>query len=288
MDTNTKKQIQLHLQNYVSRYESQNQAANTLQNVSSGTISQISNNKWDKINDKMWKNIASQIGFNKNAWETVETNVYKEVTRYLTDAQENSLVMAYTGEAGTGKSHAAKEYVKNNPKAYLLSCNEYWQKKDFLIELLTAMGRDASGMSVTEMMREVESRLKSTFCALIILDEADKLSDQVLYFFITLYNKLEDHCGIVMCATDHLSKRIKRGIVLNRKGYKEILSRLGRKFIELDEPDITDVTQICHANGVKSIAVIKRIYNDCENDMRRVKRKVHAELKRAEELITND
>ena len=236
----------------------------------------------------MWKNIASQIGFNKREWKSVETNVFLEVTRYLTDAQENSLVMAYTGKAGTGKSHAAKEYVKHNQKAYLLSCNEYWQKKDFLFELLTTMGRDASGMSITEMMREVESRLKSTFSALIILDEADKLSDQVLYFFITLYNKLEDHCGIVMCATDHLAKRINRGIILNRKGYKEIKSRLGRKFIELDEPDITDITQICAANGINEKSIIKRIYNDCEGDLRRVKRKVHAEIKRREEVIINE
>ena len=44
----------------------------------------------------------------------------------------------------------------------------------------------------------------------MVLDEADKLSDQVLYFFISLYNKLEDRVGIILCATDYLEKRIKK------------------------------------------------------------------------------
>lgn len=280
MEATIKKQIQLHLQNYVSRYESQTQAANTLHKVSTATVSQVLNNNWDLIKDSMWQNIAAQTGYKKNSWNTVETSVFKEVTSYLKDAQENSLVLAYTGEAGTGKTYTAKEYVKNNPKAYLLCCNEYWQRRDFLFELLTEMGRDASGMTIDEMMREISTRLKSTYCALIIMDEADKLSDQVLNFFITLYNNLEDHCGIVMCATDHLAKRINRGIVLNKKGFKEVKSRLGRKFIELDEIDITDVTQVCAANGIKDKATIKRIYSDCEGDLRRVRRKIHAELKR--------
>jgi hypothetical protein len=97
-----------------------------------------------------------------------------------------------------------------------------------------------------------------------------------MYFFITLYNQLEDRCGIVLCATDHLSKRVKRGLTLNRRGYKEIYSRVGRKFIELEGVGITDVTQICMANGIKNPALIKDIYNDSENDLRRVKRKIHA------------
>jgi hypothetical protein len=108
------------------------------------------------------------------------------------------------------------------------------------------------------------------------MDEADKLSDQVLYFFITLYNQLEGHCGIVLAATPHLEKRIKRGIKLNKKGYTEIFSRLGRKFIELKGVCFSDVKAICQANGVNGATGIKEIWDDCEGDLRRVKRKIHA------------
>ncbi len=63
---------------------------------------------------------------------------------------------------------------------------------------------------------------------------------------------------------------------LHKKGYKEIYSRLGRKFIELKGVGSTDVNQICQANRITDKAQIKEIFEDSEFDLRRVKRKVHA------------
>jgi len=276
MNEKTKNLIKVALQEYVDRYDSQNQASNTLNGVSSATVSQILNGKWDLIKETMWRTVASQIGWKEYKWVAVETADFKAIKQIMSDAQSTSQVFAFTGDAGSGKSFALKQYVADSPKSYLLSCNEYWNKKDFLSELLTKMGRDYTGLTITEMMREVVKQLKSQNNPLIIMDEADKLGDQVMYFFITLYNQLEDHCGIVICATGHLSKRIKRGLTLNRRGYSEIFSRVGRKFIELSGVGVTDITQICLANGITNKTLIKDIYNDSECDLRRVKRKIHA------------
>ena len=276
MNTQTKQAIKQSLIEYIERFESQNKAANSLQGVSSATISQIVNNNWDLIKDEMWRNIANQIGYDENKWEVVETRDFRMLNSILNDAQEHSNVFAVVGSAGTGKTATLKTYAAHNKKTYLLQCNEYWNRKFFLAELLTRMGRDYSGLTVAEMMHEAVKILKIQEKPLIILDEADKLSDQVLYFFITLYNQLEDNCGILLCATDHLAKRIKRGIKLNKKGYNEIYSRIGRKFIELKGVGSTDVNQICQANGITDKAQIKEIFEDSEFDLRRVKRKVHA------------
>ncbi|MCH4824267.1 ATP-binding protein [Gramella lutea] len=276
MTNPNKEQIVLELERYVSRYDSQNQAAKTLKGVSSATVSQMINRNWDLIKDEMFRNVASQIGYNPNRKEIVETRDYKKVTRLLADAQKHHNVFAITGEAGSGKSIALKSYAANHKRAHLLQCNEYWNRKYFLAELLLAMGRDYSGLTVAEMMMEVVRVLKKQDNPLIIMDEADKLSDQVLYFFITIYNQLEDHCGIVLVATDHLDKRIKKGLRLNKKGYKEIYSRIGRKCIELNGVGPSDITQVCAANGVTDRNDIKEIIKDSENDLRRVMRKIHA------------
>ena len=79
-----------------------------------------------------------------------------------------------------------------------------------------------------------------------------------------------------MCATDQLKKRIMRGLKLNKKGYKEIFSRIGRKFIELKGVGHTDITAVCIANGITDRGQIRDIIDDCGYDLRRVKRKVHA------------
>ena len=280
MELIKKQQIQRALRTYCERYESQNKAANTMKGVSSATVSQILNENWDLITDAMWRNVATQIGYKENRWEAVETNNYRQMMMLLADVKENSLVMAITGEAGSGKTFAATQYTAKNKGSYMLCCNEYWNRKVFLTELLTSLGRDYTGYTVSEMMIEAVRALKTQDAPLLILDEADKLSDQVFYFFITLYNQLEDECGIVLLATDHLEKRIKRGIKLNKKGYNEIWSRLGRKCVQLKGVNAADIAAICEANGIVESREVDIVVADSESDLRRVKRKVHALTKK--------
>lgn len=274
MNENQKQAIAARLAIYVERFESQNKASKSLKGVSSATISQVLNQKWELIADEMWRNIASQTGYSNKEWVAVETGDFKFLTAVLESARTGSTVFAVTGDAGTGKTFALRKYVEENKRSYLIQCNEFWNRKTFMQELLAAMGRSYSGYTVTDMMSEVVRTLKTQQNPLIIMDEADKVSDQVLYFFITLYNQLEDHCAIVMCATDHLEKRIKRGLKLGKKGYKEIYSRIGRRFVELDGLSSSDITAICVANGVVDKARIREVVEDSQWDLRRVRRKI--------------
>ena len=272
-----KQQITDSLRQFCQQKGSQNKAANALNGVSSATISQILSGKIELVADEMWRNIESQIKTSMpTEWVLVETRDFKALNRYFMDSQLHSNVFAIVGDAGSGKTKAIEQYSNDNENVYHLSCSEFWNKKFFLQELLQAMGRDCSGLTISEMMHEAVTQILKKNKPIIILDEADKLTDQVLYFFITLYNKLEDRCGIVLCATDHLDKRIKRGLKINKKGYKEIFSRIGRKCIELKGVGSTDVAQVCMANGIEDKTLIKQVWDDCECDLRRVKRKIHA------------
>lgn len=276
MKTTEKQQIKAKLAEFCEIKGGQNKAANALRGVSSATISQVLNDNWELISEEMWRTIASQTGYDPRAWVVVETRGYKRMYGLLQDAQDNAVVFAVTGDAGCGKSEAIKSYAANNRNVYNLSCSEYWNRKHFMTELLQCMGIDSTGCTVPEMMSDIILALKKKENPLVVLDEADKLSDQVLYFFISLYNKLEDHVGIMLCATDYLEKRIKKGIRTNRKGYKEIYSRVGRKFIPIQIVNSEDVAAVCIANGVADPEAINEVIEDCENDLRRVKRKIHA------------
>lgn len=271
-----KQQIKAKLAEFCEIKGGINKAANALCGTSSGTISQMLNDNWELISDNMWRKIAKQIGYDSRAWVVVETRGYKRMYGLLQDAQANALVLAVTGDAGCGKSEAIKSYAANNRNVFNLSCSEYWNRKHFMAELLQNMGIDSTGCTVPEMMSDIILALKKLENPIVALDEADKLSDQVLYFFISLYNKLEDHVSIILCATDYLEKRIKKGVRTNRKGYKEIYSRVGRKFIPIQVVNSEDVAAVCIANGVEDVDTINEIIDDCDNDLRRVKRKVHA------------
>ena len=269
------------LKAYCDLKGSQNKAAASLNAVSAATISQIFNGNWELITEEMWRNIAAQIGYDPRKWVVIQTQGYTRMYDLLQDAQENALVLAVTGDAGCGKSQAIQTSARQHRDVFVLSCSEYWNRKQFFAELLQVMGVEATGSTVAEMVSEAVYNLKRKATPIIVMDEADKLSDQVLYFFISLYNKLEDQCGIVICATDYLKKRITRGVKANRKGYKEIYSRVGRKFIPMPVVNNEDVAAVCIANGVTDRATIEEIIDDCECDLRRVKRRVHAAKKEA-------
>lgn len=275
MDNTTKEQIRTELSNYVSKFDSLNKAGTSLRNVSIATISNILNQKsLEKVSDEMWRNLANQIGLNEN-WQVVPTFNYQLLSGLFTDAALYQNVLAIIGDASVGKTEAAKQYGNNHKNVYLVRCDEFWNRRTFLTEILHAMGLDAGGYTVPDMMATAVKHILKVKNPILILDEIDKVNDNILCSVISIYNRIEGNCGMVLMATDHLERRLDRGLRLNKKGYKELYSRLGKKLIPLDATTRKDIEAIILANGISNPETIAQIYNDSDNDLRRVKRLVH-------------
>ena len=60
----------------------------------------------------------------------------------------------------------------------------------------------------------------------------------------------------------------------NTKGFKEIYSRLGSKFITLDGTDKKEVAEICRAHGITEPADIQEINNIYNGDLRAIDRQI--------------
>lgn len=273
------------LETYITQKGSQNKVAAEMKSVSAATLSQMRNHNWENIAPEMWRKVGAFLGVGSNDWKFAETANSKLLLKMFHESQNFALVMAVTANAGSGKTETAKKYETENKNVFRLSCNEYWDKKWFLRELLSKMGKETDGMTMPEMMQKAVITLKATANPIIILDEADKLADAVLLFFITLYNELEGHCGIIIMATQYLEKRIRRGIAQQKKGYREIYSRVGLRFIELEPTTYADVKAVCTANSLTDENTIRAISKDCDGDIRRVKRLVFANKRAAENGI---
>ena len=272
-----KEEIVAQLRSYVERKGSQKKAANSLDGVSSATINKMLNGTdLETISEEMWRSVAQQTRTKSEGWQLADTSVHREMTMLLSRAQEDALVAGVIGAAGSGKTETCREYADEHRNVYHITCGEHWNRRTFVSKVLKSMGANVAGYTINDMMEEVVDALSRADNPLLILDEADKLSDQVLYFFITLYNQLEGRCGIVLCGTQYLKARIIRGVRLGKKGFEEILSRLGRRFFELAEIGEEDVALVCVANGIESDAKIRKITKESESDLRRVKRSVWA------------
>ena len=148
--------------------------------VSSAVISNIVNGQTDMISDAAWRGIGHKLGWSPHQWYGVTTRNYQLMHALLEDAQQHSNVYAVIGEAGTGKTYSLKKYAREHDRAYMVACVDYWNRKSFLSEVLRSMGREYRGMTVTTMMHEIVSNLKKQDRPLLILDEADKLTDNVI------------------------------------------------------------------------------------------------------------
>lgn len=264
------------LERYIAQKGSQNKVAAEMQGVSAATLSQMRNHNWENIADEMWRKVSAHLGIGTNEWKFAPTTPSTELTHLFSEAQNLALVMAVTANAGNGKTESAKRYSEDNANVFVLSCTSYWDQKWFLKELLTKMGKESEGLRIPEMVQKIVLMMKSIDRPLIILDEADKLDDKVLSFFITFYNELEDHAGIILMATQYLERKIVRGSAAQKKGYNEIYSRVGLRFIELERISYQDVRSVCEVNGITDDKTIQAIWKDCSLDIRRVKRLVIA------------
>lgn len=289
-----KLEIQARLKEYVEKYGSQSKAANSMKDIASlGTINAILNGKFDSIRDSMFNAILVHINAGKeDDWQICTTSAYRDVDTLLEDAQQHQNVSWLTGAAGIGKTTTAKIYARSHKNVFYMGCSEDMHKADFVRDLATVIGIRTDGLKVREILNAISAELITMEKPLLIFDEGDKLTDSVMYYFITLYNALEDKCGIVFLSTPYIVRRMEKGLRLDKKGYDELHSRFCRRFVPITAITTNEVSAICRANGLNDDRLIDAVIRDSmftrtantvkkvvqrnvEFDMRRVKKAIH-------------
>ena len=273
-----KEQVRSALIAYRSNYPTLNRAAESLQGVSSATVSQLCNGKYELISDEMFVRIATQIGFAFDSWNLHEGKTFKEITFTLSDAQAYKNVTWIVGDAGCGKTTAAIEYRRTHRNVFYILCSEDMRRSDFVREIAKQVGAPTDTTNLRDMLENAISMISFLGNPLLVFDEGDKLTDSVFNYFISIYNRLEGHAGIVFLSTDYIKRRMDAGLRYNKKGYKEINSRIGRRFFDVSPTEENDIYAICQANNLTDRADIEEVIKDArrsDNDLRRVKRCIH-------------
>jgi DNA transposition AAA+ family ATPase len=257
--------------NRMGRRKSQKRLALMCQ-VSTGTISQMINGNHENISDEMWSRVKVTLGIDPS-WTTVETQNFTTVHNLLLHAQEHSISLAISDNPGIGKSEAFKAYDRQGSNVIYVECKNSWTKKTYMRTLLATAGVEAMG-TTEQLIEKFINHMKGLASPIVIIDQFDKLKDPQVDLFMDFYNDLNGHCGFVLSGVKAFEKRVLKSVNRDKIGYAEIYSRIGRKFVKLDPISFKDVTGICKANGITDEDQIDFIFNNCENDLRRVKRDV--------------
>ncbi|WP_304212839.1 ATP-binding protein [Phocaeicola plebeius] len=291
LTTEMKEQVRSALIAYRSNYPTLNRAAESLQGVSSATVSQLCNGKYELISDEMFVRIATQIGFAFDSWNLHEGKTFKEITFALSDAQAYKNVTWIVGDAGCGKTTAAIEYRRTHRNVFYILCSEDMRRSDFVREIAKQVGAPTDTTNLRDMLENAISMISFLGNPLLVFDEGDKLTDSVFNYFISIYNRLEGHSGIVFLSTDYIKRRMEAGLRYNKKGYKEINSRIGRRFFDVSPTEENDIYAICQANNLTDRADIEEVLKDAkrsDNDLRRVKRCIHRQKRIIEAKRVNN
>lgn len=276
---------------YCENFPTRNRASESLQGVSSATVSQICNGKFDQVSDEMLSRVASQIGYSFENWNIYEGTAFKEITFVLSDAQLYKNVTWVVGDAGCGKTTSAIEYRRSHRNVFYILCSEDMRRSDFVREIAKQVGAPTDSTNLRDVLDNAITMIAYLQNPLIIFDEGDKLTDSVFNYFISIYNRLEGHAGIVFLSTDYIKRRMENGLRYNKKGYKEINSRIGRRFFDVHRTTDTDIYAICKANNLDVETEINSVIRDAamsDNDLRRVKKCVHARKRKLENRKIKD
>lgn len=269
---------------YVDRYPSQAKAVNSLKGIiSAGTVSTILNSRYEAVSDEMFTRLRAHISDRRSSgWNLCQTRMHVELTTLFEDAQQYQNVAWAIAPAGSGKTTAANAYVAEHENAFLVRCSEDMRRGDFIREMANTIGINVSDLGLRAALDRTIKYLLTLERPLLIFDEGDKLADNVLYYFITIYNELEGACGLFFISTSYIRRRMELGLAYNKKGFDEIHSRICRKFIELSPTTEFEVAAIARANGISDEKTIRAVVKDalsCRCDLRRVRREVHKQMR---------
>jgi type II secretory pathway predicted ATPase ExeA len=237
-------------------------------------VATITNNilneeRWPLVKDGMWVKVSKGLGFElkQTGWQVAETSNYIMMQSILNMAQSEAMWLAVSEKAGSGKTTGIKAFAADDDtkSVFVIQCQE-WARKRFLLELARVLGLSFPANTLNETLSNgVVMALRKRAAEgqpILIIDEADKLKPSAIRWLIHLYNQVEDEVGCVICGTEHLEKEIKKGVRLAWKGYDELDSRLGRRFVHLQGLTDGDVEKVAVANGLTDKEAIKRVWDN--------------------------
>jgi DNA transposition AAA+ family ATPase len=224
--------------------------------VSSATLSNIQNDIWNTDDESILLKIKSF--FRTKDWAIVDTTNFSTIQSKCDEARNRNTMIGIIGYTGAGKTTALVSYYENHKNTYMVTCTRSMRTKQFLSEILKSMGINYLA-SDFEMLKQIIEEFNKKQKALLIIDEASKLSANCLMYIQDLIDGIEDNAGIVIAGVEYLLLNIKKGADKNKIGMPEFYGRVAQ-WQHLVEPSRKEIESICIHNGINDKLSIKEMY----------------------------
>jgi len=200
----------------------------------------------------------------KKAIPVVNTEAMIRIQNAINIAHEEKDIAVIVGDAGTGKTTAIREYLKENPHStVVIEVDATFSKRIFMQELAKALDLDPRG-GMSELTARITSKLAERD-TVVVCDEADYLNDTTLELARRVIND-KGKSGLVLVGLPRLEFKIKN----LKNDHQQLASRVG-VLLHVDgirEADAEKIVRGVWPNLTKDI--IKALYKVSGPSIRRL------------------
>lgn len=194
---------------------------------------------------------------------------FEAVLKLCDTAREHHLMIGLTGDTGTGKTTATREYAKRDGVTRV-SYEKSMNPRLFFVMLLREMGVDHEG-NIHDMINKVADTLNEIQAPLLIIDEAGKMPHAMILHLHDLREKIKDHAGIVLAGMPYFKTNLQKFASKGKEGCSEFFRRVNL-WHTLEGLSAGEARAICQASGIKDPERLrelsrKRRFGDLVNEI---------------------
>lgn len=228
---------------------------------SEATIINIRRGNWELISNEAMMKLRSF--FRIDGWQIRQTHNFVALTKLCDDARQNRRMVAGVGYTGAGKTTALREYANSNAETFYVLCTVMHTKKSLLDVIQRSMGIQI-GSGISDMLAAIIDRMLSCKNALLILDDAGKMSSSCMRMLQVIYDQTEFSSGIVLAGTEFLKEEIDRNARRNVLGFRELKRRIAY-WQPLRRPTQQVIARICTDFNITDPSAIDFIYRNAND-----------------------
>jgi DNA transposition AAA+ family ATPase len=189
--------------------------------------------------------------------------VETDVTRRIGDLAllchtEGEIAVAY-GDAGVGKTTAAKIYTKENPGTILVEADMGYTARTLMTVLSRELSLPEKG-TIHDLFEGVKARLLGSG-RVVIVDEAEHLP----YKALELLRRLHDKAGIGVLLIG--MPRLLANLRGNRGEFAQLFSRVASA-LKMEGLELADTRLIAAGVGIEDMAPVKALHAHCRGNAR--------------------
>lgn len=231
---------------------SQNKLADQI-GVSAATLINVRRGEWESLSEQMLMKLRGY--FHINDWRIYETANMRAITEMCTDASQERKLVAVAGYTGSGKTTALRAYTRKHANTWYVLGTSISTQRSFLTTILKSMGITDGG-NIQDKMSLIIREMNTSKDALLIIDDAGKLTDNILRLIQIIYDETEYNAGMVIAGTEYLHTYITKGAARDKRGFREIKRRI-TYWQPMAHPTRKEVEFICKDYGMSDTHAIQ-------------------------------